>query len=132
MADELRKVLLVEDDPSVAEIAKISLEDLAGLEVLHCFSGQEALDQLQGYAPDIVLMDVMMPAMDGRETLKRMRESGSEFQPPVVFMTARAQVHEQRAYMEAGALGVIIKPFDPVSLGQALKEIWETSQSSDS
>lgn len=129
MADELRKVLLVEDDPSVADIAKISLEDLAGLEVLHCSSGQEALDQLPGYAPDIVLMDVMMPGMDGRETLKRMLESGGDVLPPVVFMTARAQVHEQRAYMEDGAVGVIVKPFDPVSLGEALKEIWNASKS---
>lgn len=132
MADELRRVLLVEDDPSVADIAKISLEDLAGLEVLHCSSGQEALDKLRDYAPDIVLMDVMMPGMDGRETLKRMLESGEDFQPPVVFMTARAQVHEQRAYLEAGAVGVIVKPFDPVSLGEALKEIWETFRSAKS
>ena len=128
----LKKLLYVEDDESIAEIVMMSLQELGGFEVRHCSSGQEALDVIVSYAPQLVLMDVMMPGMDGPETLTRIRQLPDMQNLPVIFMTAKAQTHEQQAYFGLGAIGVIVKPFDPMTLGDQVRELWAKSAGRES
>ena len=126
MPEPLRNILYVEDDADIAEVALMTLEALGGFSVVHCPSGHAALAQFRAVAPQLVLMDVMMPGMDGPETLGRLRHLPGGAQVPVIFMTARAQLHEQAAYRALGALGVIVKPFDPITLCEEITQIWET------
>ncbi|WP_417492254.1 response regulator [Maricaulis sp.] len=128
MSDDLKRILYVEDVGSIATVAVMVLEDLGGFEVRHFLSGQEALDALPGFAPQLVLLDVMMPGMDGPETLRRIRELPEGRDLPAIFMTAKAQVHEQDEYIAMGALGVIVKPFEPVSLSQTIRDMWHSRE----
>lgn len=100
------------------------LERLGGYQVTCCSSGQEALERGPAFAPDLVLLDVMMPAMDGPDTLRAMRRIESLAATPVVFMTAKAQPDEVASYRAIGAVDVIVKPFDPMSLCERIREIW--------
>lgn len=126
ITDRLHTILYVEDDPDIAEVAIMTLQELGGFCVVHCISGRMALDHFSYIAPQLVLMDVMMPEMDGPETLRRLRQHPDGEDVPVIFMTARAQIHEQAAYRALGALGVIIKPFDPITLSEQITQIWES------
>jgi CheY-like chemotaxis protein len=111
-----RTILLVEDDPDIQAVARLTLEALGGFEVHVCSSGDEALARGPAARPDLVLLDVMMPGMDGPTTLEAMRARPELAATPVVFMTAKVQPQEVARYLALGARGVITKPFDPVSL----------------
>lgn len=124
MSKPLSRILYLEDDPHISEIALISLRDISGFDVLHCASGQEAIDQYDAFAPDLLLFDVMLPDMDGPQTLEAIRTRNGGESAPVVFMTAKAQTHEQQQYMDLGALSVIVKPFDAMMLGDQLNSLW--------
>ncbi|AVO53511.1 response regulator [Ectopseudomonas mendocina] len=121
---ELKRILHVEDDPSIQAVAKVALEAVGGFQVLSCASGQEALDQVQGFAPDFILLDVMMPGMDGPRTLELLRQLVDLEQTPVAFMTAKVQPSEVDHYRSLGARDVIIKPFDPMQLASQVRQIW--------
>jgi len=121
---ELQRVLHVEDDPSIQAVARLALETVGGFQVLSCSSGQDALDQLQGFAPDFILLDVMMPDMDGPQTLARIARLIDINQVPVAFMTAKVQPEEIAHYRSLGAQDVIIKPFDPMQLAAQVRKIW--------
>tara|TARA_R110002124_G_scaffold47694_3_gene141516 strand:- start:37 stop:435 length:399 start_codon:yes stop_codon:yes gene_type:complete len=129
MSDDLKKILYVEDVSSIATVAVMVLEDLGGFEVRHFLSGQEAVDALPAFEPQLVLLDVMMPGMDGPEALRRIRQLPQGRDLPAIFMTAKAQVHEQDEYIAMGALGVIVKPFEPVSLSDTIRKMWKTRDS---
>jgi len=122
---ELSRILHVEDDPSIQAVARVALEVVGGFRVLSCRSGQEALDQVQGFAPDFILLDVMMPGMDGPQTLEKLRELVDIGQIPVAFMTAKVQPSEIELYRRLGARDVIIKPFDPMQLAAQIRAIWD-------
>jgi two-component system OmpR family response regulator len=121
----LRRILFVEDDPDIQVVATMALESLGGFSVLACRSGAEAVSRFAAYAPDLVLLDVMMPGMDGPATLAALRRlpSGGV---PVVFMTARVQAHEILQYREMGAVDVIAKPFDPMTLAETVQTLWRS------
>lgn len=121
---ELKRILHVEDDRSIQAVAKLALETLGGFEVLSCLSGQEALDQVQGFNPDFILLDVMMPGMDGPATLSKLRALVDIEQVPVAFMTAKVQPQEIEQYRQLGAREVIVKPFDPMTLAAQVRSIW--------
>ncbi|WP_369958522.1 response regulator [Pseudomonas benzenivorans] len=121
---ELNRILHVEDDTSIQAVAKVALEAVGGFKVLSCSSGQEALDQIQGFAPDFILLDVMMPGMDGPQTLERLRTLVDIDLIPVAFMTAKVQPAEIQHYRSLGAREVIIKPFDPMQLAAQVRQIW--------
>lgn len=123
-APKLEKILLVEDDPDIQEIAMMSLEDFGGYTVEACGSGQEALDKAPAASPGLILLDVMMPGMDGPTTLENLRKNPRTAEIPVVFLTARSQPHEVEHYLSLGAVAVIKKPFDPVELCATIEEIW--------
>lgn len=116
------KVLYVDDDDDIREIAVMSLELEPEFAVRACSSGEEAIGVLGEWNPDVVLLDVMMPGMDGPETLERMREKAAADLPPVLFCTARSQARDVDHYLSLGATGVISKPFDPMSLASVVKE----------
>lgn len=122
---DLKKLLYVEDDESIAEIAVMTLEELGGFDVRHCRSGQAALDCVEAFQPQMILMDVMMPGMDGPETFERLKQMPAAADIPLLFITAKAQVHEQQAYIDLGAAGVIVKPFDPMTLSDQIRDYWQ-------
>jgi len=118
------RVLLVEDSPDIQLIVRLSLENSGGFGIAAVSSGAEALERLAGDPPDLVLLDVMMPGMDGMETLRRMRERPGSATVPVIFMTAKVLEHEVTQYKSLGVLGVISKPFDPLLLPETILEFW--------
>jgi CheY-like chemotaxis protein len=115
--------MYVEDDPDIRAIAEIALEDVGGFTARLCESGAQALDAAPAFDPELVLLDVMMPGMDGPETLRALRELPGMAQVPVIFMTARLQRSEIEEYRCLGAVGVIPKPFDPMTLAEQISEI---------
>lgn len=122
---DLQKVMYVEDDPDIREIATLALRDVGGLTVKVCDSGQLALKEVGDFAPQLILLDVMMPNMDGPETLAALRLQGSVSQEmAVVFMTAKVHPEELLRYRELGIADVISKPFDPMTLANDVRAIW--------
>jgi len=122
----LTRILYVEDEPDIRAVAKLALEMVGGYTVMLCSSGEEALREASAFAPDLILLDVMMPGLDGPATLKGLREQASLARVPAVFMTAKVQSAEVAHYKSLGALDVIPKPFDPMTLASQVKAIWET------
>jgi len=118
------RVLMVEDDPDIRAVAHLSLTAVGGFIVAQCTSGVEALHQVSAFTPHLVLLDVMMPDMDGPTTLLALRKLPGMANIPVVFMTAKVQPQEVQAYRELGAAEVLAKPFDPMTLPSVLHGIW--------
>ena len=125
MPKPLKKILYVEDDEDIAEITIMSLKEFGGFEVDHCSSGVDALNYLKQHQPQLILMDVMMPKMDGVDVFNHMKTLPANQNTPVIFMTARAQTHEQKEYIDMGAIGVIVKPFNPETLCSRIHELWD-------
>lgn len=125
MIESLKHILYVEDDEDIAELTMLVLTEMGKFDVVHCFSGKEAINKFPAFAPQLMLLDVMMPDMDGIETLKHIQELPGGKEVPVIFMTAKAQHNEQEAYKKMGALGVIIKPYDHTMLCNQLIAYWE-------
>jgi len=121
----LNRILYVEDEPDIQEVARMALEMVGGFTVQICSSGQEAVEVAPGFAPDLILLDVMMPGMDGPSTMKALREIETLSQTPVAFMTAKVQPNEIQEYIELGAINVIPKPFDPMTLSAQVVEVWD-------
>lgn len=119
------KILYVDDEPDIRDVAVMALEIDPEIEVKAAGSGGEALSLLDesGYRPDVVLLDVMMPVMDGPAVLEALRKRPEHAETPVVFITARAQAHETARFLSLGAVGVITKPFDPMTLALELRAI---------
>src|ERR1700687_2491266 len=115
------RILHVDDEPDIREVVEISLGLDPGFATRSCGSGEEALVVAIDWQPDIILCDVMMPMMDGPATLMRLRENPLTANIPVVFMTARAQTRELDRFRSLGALGVIPKPFDPMTLAASVR-----------
>lgn len=114
---------MVDDDPSILMIAQISLEKVGQWTVQVVDSGRKALELLDFYKPDLILLDVMMPGMDGPTTFKKLQENQELMSTPVIFMTAKVQKNEVESYCNLGAAGVISKPFDPLTLPTEIRAI---------
>lgn len=125
---KLSHILLVEDDPDIRMLASLVLVEMGKFRLDEAQNGTEALAYLANNAPpDLVLMDMMMPELDGITTLARMKANSKLNAIPVIFMTARVQAEEVESYILAGALGVITKPFDPMTLVAQITQIWKKS-----
>ena len=124
MTTPLTRILYVEDEPDIRMVAQMALQAVGGFTVIACASGQEALDAAPGAAADLLLLDVMMPGMDGPTTLKGLRQLPATADTPVIFMTAKVQAAEVAVYKGLGALEVIPKPFDPMELSAQIQRIW--------
>ena len=121
----IEKVLLVDDDPRIRKIAQISLEGVGHWRVTLVASGFEAIEAANKERPDVILLDVMMPEMDGPTTLTKIREVAEIASIPVIFFTAKVQKQELDSYLALGAAGIISKPFDPMKLPDEIREIIE-------
>lgn len=124
----LRRVLCVDDEDDILEVVRLCLEMLGGLEVVCCRSGREALEQMPDIRPDLILLDVMMPVMDGPATFVELKNSAAGRSIPVIFMTARVRSTETEEYLQLGASGVVAKPFDPATLHTDIGLIWANIQ----
>lgn len=125
---KLERILYVEDEPDIQAVAQLALESVGGFEVMICGSGQEALEKIGGFAPHLILLDVMMPGMDGPTTLQRLRADSATSAIPVIFLTAKVQPVEVAHYQSLGALDVIAKPFDPMKLADQVQQIWARNE----
>jgi CheY-like chemotaxis protein len=118
-----KRVLLIDDEDDIREVAGMSLETVAGWTTMVASSGREGLKIAAEQQPDAILLDVMMPDMDGPSTFRNLQESAATRSIPVIFLTAKAQTREQRGFRELGAQGVISKPFDPLTLADQISEL---------
>jgi CheY-like chemotaxis protein len=121
----LKRILYAEDEPLIQAVAKLALEKVGGFEVLICSSGAEALDKVTAFTPDLILLDVVMPGLDGPATLQRLRLDPATAAIPVVFLTANAQPAEVAHYQSLGAMDVVAKPFNPMTLAAQIRLIWD-------
>jgi CheY-like chemotaxis protein len=115
------RILHVDDEPDIREIVDMSLGLYPEFDVKECASGAEAIAAAAEWSPAIILLDVMMPGMDGPTTLTRLRKDSRTADIPVLFMTARAQTREVEQFIALGAQGVIVKPFDPMTLAPLVR-----------
>jgi DNA-binding response OmpR family regulator len=128
LGDRKESILVVDDDPIIARLLEIELLS-AGYEVRLAGNGEDALALAQERRPDLVLLDVMMPGMDGPATLGELRKIAGTADVAVAFMTAKVQPWEIARYREMGAIGVIMKPFDPMTLSDEVRSIWSEHES---
>ena len=117
------KILFVEDDEDIRAIAMIALETVGEFVVEECELGRKALEKAQDFSPDLLLLDAMMPEMSGIETLGALRQIPGLADTPAIFMTAKARESERNEFFDAGAIGVITKPFDPMTLADEIRKI---------
>ncbi len=117
-----KRILLVDDEDDIREVAQLSLETIAGWEVLSVRSGREALAHTQSGEFDVILLDVMMPEMDGLATFELLQANDSSKAIPMIFLTAKVQVSDRRRFEEMGVAGIIAKPFDPLVLADQIKD----------
>jgi CheY-like chemotaxis protein len=115
------RILYVDDEPDMRDIVSHALGREPSFDVRSCGSGREALDIAAEWRPDLVLLDVVMPDMDGPTTLARLREIPAGQSVPVVFLTARSHSSEVERLMGLGAAGVIAKPFSPLNLAATIQ-----------
>ncbi len=121
---DLTRIACVEDEPDLRRICELTLTRLGGFEVQVYPDGPAALEGLPGFGPDLVLLDVMMPGLDGPEVLAALRAHPDLASLPVAFMTAKAQPAEIARFRALGACDVIVKPFDPMTLAERVRGIW--------
>jgi CheY-like chemotaxis protein len=122
----LKRILYVEDEIDIQTVMRMSLEKLGGFELLVCSNGHEAVAHAPGFTPDMILIDVMMPGMDGPATVAALRRMEMFAATPVVFITAKVQPQEVARLRELGAIDVISKPFDAMALPGYLHALWNS------
>ncbi|MBC7997611.1 MAG: response regulator [Leptolyngbya sp.] len=120
---------MIEDDKNIRVIAEITLEAIGNWKVILCESGPAGIEAALREKPDLILLDVMMPGMDGPTTLTKLKECMDPM-PPVIFLTAKVQSTEIAYYQSLGATGVVKKPFDPVTLPDEIMAVLNGSQAS--
>ena len=117
---------MVEDDVDIQVITKMALETTDGFTVQVCSSGRDAIEKAPVFKPDLILLDVMMPEMDGPNVLKALREIPEVKSVPVIFLTARSQPKEIEKLRKMDVVGIISKPFAPMTLAEKIKNIWDS------
>ena len=121
---QVKKILMIEDDPDIRRVAVMALKFKGGFEVVTAEDGLDGLEKAKE-KPDVILLDSMMPRLDGPETLKRLKADPALKAIPVIFLTAKSQKKEIEAGLELGAVGYLVKPFDPMTLAEELKKLVE-------
>ena len=111
-----RRILVVDDEDDIREVAQLSLEMVGGWEVLAASSGAEGIARAAAERPDAILLDVMMPDMDGPATFRALRDNPATTEIPVILLTAKVQAADRRRFDDLGVAGVLSKPFDPMEL----------------
>lgn len=126
MSKTLKRIAYVEDEPDIRAVAELSLTMVGGFELNVSEDGEQAIRNIPAFAPDLILLDVMMPGMTGPELFGQIKKIPGISKTPVIFMTAKALRHEVDHYRELGAVGVIPKPFDPMTLPAQVQKLWDT------
>lgn len=117
--------MYIEDEPDIRAVAEIALRQVAGFEVKICENGYEGIEAIHSFNPQLVLLDVMMPNLDGPQILKKIHAMPEFQNTPMIFITAKAQTEEIDKLKKLGALDVITKPFNPMTLGNDIRIIWQ-------
>ena len=125
---DLKKILIVDDEEDIRTIACMALELTGGFIVGQAASGVEAIADAPSFQPDIILLDFMMPGMDGPSTLRVIQSHPTLSRVPIVFMTGKVQPQEVAACLAMGAVAVISKPFEAMKLAEQIQKIWDTGQ----
>lgn len=116
----MRRILIIDDEDDIREVAALSLETVAGWEIATANCGAEGIEMAQTFQPDAILMDVMMPGMDGPTTFRTMQQVAAIAHIPVLLLTAKVQGLDQRRFADLGVAAVLFKPFDPLTLAQQI------------
>jgi CheY-like chemotaxis protein len=116
----VHRVLIIDDENDIREVAALSLETVAGWEVLVANSGAQGLARAIEHQPDAILLDVMMPGMDGPTTFRELRKNPATAHIPVLLLTAKVQGNDQRRFADLGVEAVLFKPFDPLTLSSQI------------
>jgi CheY-like chemotaxis protein len=119
----MRRILIIDDEDDIREVAALSLEATAGWQIFTASSGLEGISMASTEQPDAILMDVMMPGVDGPATFRRMQEDSTVAHIPVLLLTAKVQGVDQRRFASLGVTGILFKPFDPLTLAQQISEM---------
>jgi CheY-like chemotaxis protein len=119
----LRRILLIDDDDDIREVLATCLELLGGWEVFSAFSGNVGIEMAKAKQPDAILLDVMMPDMDGLSTLRALKDEPTTRNIPVIMLTAKAQASEQKYFANLNVSGVLKKPFDPLEISKQVQAI---------
>jgi CheY-like chemotaxis protein len=125
MGEPLKSILYVEDDLHVRTTAKLVMEVIGNYTVRDCGSGAEALVAARDFHPDLILLDLLMPELDGLETLERLRRMPHLMDTPALFVTGMTSTFDLARYLDAGAIGVIPKPLAPLRLSDQLRALWD-------
>ncbi len=123
--NQLRKILYIEDQPDIQIIADYALSTISHYELKLCSSGEQALAEISAFKPDLILLDVMMPGLDGPQTLQAIRQQTDCQNTPAIFITAKLLPDEIDALMLEGAVDVLAKPFNPLTLGEQIQATWD-------
>lgn len=124
MSKTLQRIICIDDEDDILQVACMCLETVGGYEVTPCHSGEEGIKKALEIVPDLIMIDVMMPGLDGPATLEKMRMHDTLDRIPIIFMTARVQPAEVEEYLQNGATSVVAKPFDPMTLAKEVQAIW--------
>jgi len=119
----MRRILIIDDEDDIREVAALSLEATAGWQILTASSGAEGIAIASAALPDAILMDVMMPGMDGPTTFRQMQLEPAISHIPVLLLTAKVQGTDQRRFADLGVAAVLFKPFDPLTLAQQISDV---------
>jgi CheY-like chemotaxis protein len=117
-----RRILIIDDEEDIRQVAGLSLETVAGWDVVLANSGAQGIETAAREVPDAILLDVMMPAMDGPTTFQRLRENPVTASIPVLLLTAKVQGSDQRRFAALGVSGILFKPFDPLTLSRQVAD----------
>ncbi|HTD55068.1 MAG TPA: response regulator [Silvibacterium sp.] len=117
-----RRILIIDDEDDIRQVAAMSLETVAGWNVLTASSGAQGIRRAQSEQPDAILLDVMMPGMDGPSTFLELRKASETAGIPVILLTAKVQGADQKRFANLGVSGVLFKPFDPMTLAQQMSD----------
>jgi CheY-like chemotaxis protein len=118
----MRRILIIDDEDDIREVAALSLEATAGWQIFTAASGAEGMAIASVEQPDAILMDVMMPGVDGPTTFRSMQQDPEIANIPVLLLTAKVQGVDQRRFAGLGLAGILFKPFDPLTLAQQISE----------
>jgi len=118
-----KRILVIDNEQYIQEVAQICLQTVAGWQVMTAGSGKEGVSKAETEQPDAILLDVMMPDMDGLMTFQKLQENAATQQIPVILLTAKVQASDRRRYQELGVQGAIAKPFDPLQLAGQVAEV---------
>ena len=121
-ASGTRRVLVVDDEPAIRVVCRVNLA-AAGIDVLEAADGESGLELAKRERPDLILLDVMMPGFDGWDVARKLAEDPATREIPIVFLTARAEMTDRRRAQLLGGVGYIVKPFDPVDLGEVVEGV---------